>query len=153
MPCTLSLPLEYVTCLPSAANIEKLISSSGSKNVIWYFITYPTFRRLKSACSSLEIQFHVQGSRHGIGTIRANLLKTEPAIHHNRILHRGLNCIEANFLITNVSRFSENCVYQCQSQFHAAKLRTNVQALHFTNVRLKSMKSYTPCGFPIRLSQ
>jgi hypothetical protein len=52
----------------------------------------------------LQIQFHVQRSGYGIGTIRFNFLESQAPVHGYGIWHHWLDRVETHFRVSNRSR-------------------------------------------------
>src|SRR5580700_7991828 len=78
----------------------------------------------------LQRKLHVQRSRHRIFAIGRDFLEPQLAIHRHCIFHHGSDGIETHALIADRAGVSYQALHDGSSDSLAAKLRTEVEALH-----------------------
>ena len=74
---------------------------------------------------------------HGILAVRGDFAEAEFAVHRDRVFHDWFDGIEPHALVSDLAGFGDDAIRQSSAQAFAAKLRAQVEALHFTDTRIQ----------------
>src|ERR1700692_1671283 len=91
---------------------------------------------VESKCVPLEPQFHVKSAGDRIRAIRGDFPKADFTVHRDGIFHHWLDGVKAHALKTDLASFGDDAVCENATESLAAELRTQIEALHFTDVLL-----------------
>src|SRR5271169_2504098 len=89
--------------------------------------------RVLQAERVLQRQFQVQRAGIRVWTIRRDLLEPKLAIHGHRIFHHRPDGVKADRRVLSPARLGDDALGQGAAQSLAAKLRTQVETLHFAD--------------------
>ena len=89
----------------------------------------------------------------GFGQYGAISAKPQLAIQGDCIFHYGLDGVEAHSLVADLARLGDDALGQGASEALAAKLRTQIQPLHFAGARLQLVEGDAGGELPVALSK
>src|ERR1700687_2581288 len=107
------------------------------------FLSFPLWAAdiLAEVAAKLQIKFHVESAGDGVGAIGCDFLEANLAIHRDRIFHPRFDGVEADALIADPAGLCDDLVCESAAQSFAAKLRTQVEALHLADLRFERVQS------------
>src|ERR1700686_1782681 len=116
--------------------------ASASARIRFMCLSFPLWAAdiLAEVAAKLQIKFHVESACDRVGAIGCDFLEANLAIHRDRIFHPRFDGVEADALIADLASLGDDLVCESAAQSFAAKLRTQVEALHLADLRFERVQ-------------